>query len=184
MSWIEKLLPPRIKGGSARQAVPAGLWIKCPACAALLSGQPGAGEGIDLVARPAAREVVAVGGVVARAGAAGHLDFGAIVQLRNARHGEHVGDGHAEQRDMSRLFSELKGDDALFRMAIAYVLTMPRIPQLYYGTEIQMPSSTGARDDASYRHDFPGGWAGDKVNAFTGAGLTGQQRGASRAFDP
>ena len=80
--------------------------------------------------------------------------------------------------DMSRLFSELKGDDALFRMAIAYVLTMPRIPQLYYGTEIQMPSSTGARDDASYRHDFPGGWAGDKVNAFTGAGLTGQQRGA------
>jgi len=80
--------------------------------------------------------------------------------------------------DMPRLFSELKGEDALFRMAIAYVLTMPRIPQLYYGTEIQMPSSTGARDDASYRHDFPGGWAGDKVNAFTGAGLTEQQRSA------
>eukprot|EP01034_Spumella_vulgaris_P030633 gene30633-37879_t len=36
MSWIEKLLPPRIKGGSARQAVPAGLWIKCPACDAVL----------------------------------------------------------------------------------------------------------------------------------------------------
>ena len=80
--------------------------------------------------------------------------------------------------DMSRLFSELKNDDALFRMAIAYVLTMPRIPQLYYGTEIQMTSSTGARDDASYRHDFPGGWAGDTVNAFTGAGLTEQQRSA------
>ncbi|WP_228893650.1 alpha-amylase family glycosyl hydrolase [Pseudoduganella aquatica] len=80
--------------------------------------------------------------------------------------------------DMPRLFSELKNDDALFRMAIAYVLTMPRIPQLYYGTEIQMTSSTGTREDATYRHDFPGGWAGDKVNAFTGAGLSEQQRSA------
>ncbi|MTV40299.1 acetyl-CoA carboxylase, carboxyltransferase subunit beta [Duganella radicis] len=36
MSWIEKLLPPRIKGGAARQAIPAGLWIKCPECDAVL----------------------------------------------------------------------------------------------------------------------------------------------------
>jgi glycosidase/predicted alpha/beta superfamily hydrolase len=80
--------------------------------------------------------------------------------------------------DMARTFSVLNNDDALFRMAIAYVLTMPRIPQLYYGTEIQMTSSTKGRDDASYRQDFPGGWAGDQVNAFTGAGLTAQQRDA------
>ncbi|CAN7700995.1 alpha-amylase family glycosyl hydrolase [Pseudoduganella sp. LjRoot289] len=80
--------------------------------------------------------------------------------------------------DLPRIFSELKDDDALFRMAMAHVLTMPRIPQLYYGTEIQMTSSTGARDDASYRRDFPGGWAGDKVNAFTGAGLSAQQKAA------
>ncbi len=80
--------------------------------------------------------------------------------------------------DMSRLFSELKHDDALFRIAMAYVLTMPRIPQLYYGTEIQMTSTTKGRDDPSYRRDFPGGWAGDKVNAFTGQGLTKQQREA------
>lgn len=83
--------------------------------------------------------------------------------------------------DMSRLFSELNSDDALFRMALSYVLTAPRIPQLYYGTEIQMPSSTGERNDATYRRDFPGGWPGDSVNAFTGAGLTGQQR-AAQAF--
>jgi hypothetical protein len=55
---------------------------------------------------------------------------------------------------------------------------MPRIPQFYYGTELLMTSATKARDDASYRHDFPGGWAGDKVDAFAGKGLTGQQRAA------
>ena len=38
MSWIEKLLPPRINrnGAEARQSIPAGLWIKCPACEAVL----------------------------------------------------------------------------------------------------------------------------------------------------
>ena len=80
--------------------------------------------------------------------------------------------------DLSRLYSLLHEDEGLYRMAIAYVLTMPRIPQFYYGTEIQMTSSTGERDDASYRHDFPGGWAGDAVNAFTGAGLTARQLAA------
>lgn len=80
--------------------------------------------------------------------------------------------------DMARTFSVLNHDDALFRIAMAYVLTMPRIPQLYYGTEIQMTSSTEGRDDPSYRQDFPGGWAGDKVNAFTGEGLSAQQLAA------
>ncbi|MBS0321230.1 MAG: acetyl-CoA carboxylase carboxyltransferase subunit beta [Proteobacteria bacterium] len=38
MSWIQKLLPPRIKStpGVRRQAVPEGLWIKCPSCEATL----------------------------------------------------------------------------------------------------------------------------------------------------
>jgi len=80
--------------------------------------------------------------------------------------------------DLSRLFSALDEDQDLFRMALAFVATMPRIPQFYSGTEIQMPSTVKGRDDASYRRDFPGGWAGDKVNAFTGAGLTQQQADA------
>jgi glycosidase len=83
--------------------------------------------------------------------------------------------------DMARLFSVVGEDYDLFKMDLVYVMTMPRIPQLYYGTEILMTSSTGARDDSSYRRDFPGGWAGDRVNAFTGAGLTPQQR-AAQAF--
>ena len=37
MSWIQKLLPPRIKsGGTGKKAVPEGLWVKCPACEAVL----------------------------------------------------------------------------------------------------------------------------------------------------
>lgn len=38
MSWLDKLLPPRIRrdGGAQRQSIPAGLWIKCPACEAPL----------------------------------------------------------------------------------------------------------------------------------------------------
>ncbi|MFZ9733594.1 MAG: acetyl-CoA carboxylase, carboxyltransferase subunit beta [Burkholderiaceae bacterium] len=37
MSWIEKLLPPRIQHNeSRRRAVPEGLWLKCPACDSVL----------------------------------------------------------------------------------------------------------------------------------------------------
>jgi glycosidase len=76
--------------------------------------------------------------------------------------------------DISRLFSALDEDPALYRMALVYVLTIHRIPQLYYGTEILM-TSPKERDDGAVRRDFPGGWAGDTVNAFTGVGLTSAQ---------
>jgi acetyl-CoA carboxylase carboxyl transferase subunit beta len=38
MSWIDKILPPRIKReeGAARKQVPEGLWTKCPSCEAVL----------------------------------------------------------------------------------------------------------------------------------------------------
>ena len=38
MSWLQKLLPPRIQRaeGAARKTVPEGLWTKCPACDAVL----------------------------------------------------------------------------------------------------------------------------------------------------
>jgi glycosidase len=80
--------------------------------------------------------------------------------------------------DIARLFSVVGENYDLYKMDIAFVMTMPRIPQFYYGTEILMTSETKERNDASYRRDFPGGWTGDKVNAFTGAGLTAQQREA------
>jgi acetyl-CoA carboxylase carboxyl transferase subunit beta len=38
MSWLEKLLPPRIQRSDAatRKSVPEGLWVKCPSCEAVL----------------------------------------------------------------------------------------------------------------------------------------------------
>jgi len=38
MSWLQKLLPPRIKAtpGVTRKAMPEGLWVKCTACEAVL----------------------------------------------------------------------------------------------------------------------------------------------------
>lgn len=38
MSWLEKLLPPRIQrsDNTTRKSVPEGLWVKCPSCEAVL----------------------------------------------------------------------------------------------------------------------------------------------------
>ena len=38
MTWLQKLLPPRIKRtpGERRTPVPEGLWVKCPECEAVL----------------------------------------------------------------------------------------------------------------------------------------------------
>ena len=38
MSWLQKLLPPRIKSapGERKTPVPEGLWVKCPSCEAVL----------------------------------------------------------------------------------------------------------------------------------------------------
>jgi len=38
MTWLQKLLPPRIKStpGVTKKSMPEGLWVKCPACEAVL----------------------------------------------------------------------------------------------------------------------------------------------------
>ncbi len=81
-----------------------------------------------------------------------------------------------DNHDMSRIFTQLKGDVVNTKMAVATVLTLPRIPQLYYGTEILMDDFDKPGDHGLIRTDFPGGWNGDTVNAFTGEGLTNAQK--------
>lgn len=58
-----------------------------------------------------------------------------------------------------------------YKQALALLLTLRGIPQLYYGTEIMMYGDK-SNGDGALRHDFPGGWDGDSINAFTGKGLT------------
>ena len=82
-----------------------------------------------------------------------------------------------DNHDMSRIFSQLGEDYDLFRMAMAYVLTMRGVPHLYYGTEILM-ANPGTEQHGIIRSDFPGGWDGDRRNAFTGDGLTDREREA------
>ncbi len=77
--------------------------------------------------------------------------------------------------DTPRLFSLLKNDVGLTKIALAYLATTRRIPQLFYGSELLMRSPV-ERDDGRVRADMPGGWPGDAVSAFTGAGLTAEQR--------
>lgn len=81
-----------------------------------------------------------------------------------------------DNHDMSRIFTQLKGDITNTKMALSYQLVLPRIPQLYYGTEILMNDFAKPGDHGLIRTDFPGGWQGDTVNAFTGEGLTSDQK--------
>ncbi len=83
----------------------------------------------------------------------------------------------ADNHDMSRIFTQVNEDFDLYKMALAYVLTTRGTPQLYYGTEILM-KNPGTADHGIIRSDFPGGWNGDTVNAFTGEGLSEQQKEA------
>lgn len=81
-----------------------------------------------------------------------------------------------DNHDMSRIFTQLKGDIPNTKMALALVSVLPRIPQIYYGTEILMDDFEKPGDHGLLRGDFPGGWEGDQINAFTGEGLTTEQK--------
>lgn len=81
-----------------------------------------------------------------------------------------------DNHDMSRIYTQLKGNIANTKMALGYMLALPRISQIYYGTEILMNDTAKPGDHGLIRTDFPGGWKGDKVNAFTGKGLSKDQK--------
>lgn len=80
-----------------------------------------------------------------------------------------------DNHDVNRLFTVLGERADLQRMAVAFFLTIRGIPQIFYGTELLM-ASPGPKNDGVIRSDFPGGWAGDRRNAFTGEGLTAAER--------
>ena len=81
-----------------------------------------------------------------------------------------------DNHDKSRIFTQLKEDVVNTKMALATYAVLPRILQIYYGTEILMDDSANPGDHGLIRSDFPGGWKSDKVNAFTGKGLSDEQK--------
>lgn len=79
-----------------------------------------------------------------------------------------------ENHDTGRFNHIYKNDFRKYQMAMALIATVRGIPQIYYGSEIGMAGDKG-KGDADIRQDFPGGWTGDKNNAFTKVGRTEEQ---------
>ena len=73
----------------------------------------------------------------------------------------------------------LSAPDSLgsWKQAMTFLLTSRGIPQLYYGTELLMNGSKKI-SDGNIRLDFPGGFPGDTINAFTPQGRTPMQNEA------
>jgi glycosidase len=74
--------------------------------------------------------------------------------------------------DVPRFASAEGGSREKVRLAFGLTLTLRGIPEIYYGDEIGMPGG----GDPDNRRDFPGGWAGDPMDAFTQAGRTREQQ--------
>jgi glycosidase len=81
-----------------------------------------------------------------------------------------------DNHDMSRIYTQLNENVTNTKMVLSYMSMMPRIPQMYYGTEILMEDTENPGNHGLIRTDFPGGWRGDAVNAFSGIGLTEAQK--------
>ncbi len=80
-----------------------------------------------------------------------------------------------DNHDMDRAFTQYREDPSLLKMALATLLSLPRVPQLYYGTEILMDNTAKPHDHGLIRTDFPGGWKEDPINAFKNFGLNKDQ---------
>lgn len=84
-----------------------------------------------------------------------------------------------DNHDTSRFASDEDKANNLtrYKQALAFMLTTRGIPQIYYGTEILMSGNKG-NGDGALRRDFPGGWKGDELNAFSEKGRTALQNEA------
>ncbi|MGH9970356.1 MAG: alpha-amylase family glycosyl hydrolase [Pyrinomonadaceae bacterium] len=76
--------------------------------------------------------------------------------------------GHDDGRFMSEKGATIAG----LKLANAFVLTTRGVPQLYYGDELAMAGP----DEPTARADFPGGFPGDKRNAFLSTGRTRREQ--------
>lgn len=85
-----------------------------------------------------------------------------------------------DNHDMDRVYTQLNENVENTKMAVAYLALLPRIPQFYYGTEILIQNTAKPGDHGLIRTDFPGGWDTDTTNAFTGKGLTNNQKEMQR----
>lgn len=79
-----------------------------------------------------------------------------------------------ENHDTNRINHIYNNDFKKYQMALTLIATVRGIPQVYYGSEIGMAGDKGL-GDGDIRRDFPGGWTGDKNNAFLKSERTAEQ---------
>lgn len=82
-----------------------------------------------------------------------------------------------ENHDTKRFLLTKPENLNAFKGGMAFLLTIPGIPQLYYGTEILMYGDKN-HSDGYIRLDFPGGWKTDKQNCFVESGRSQLQNEA------
>lgn len=82
-----------------------------------------------------------------------------------------------DNHDTDRFLPAMPEKLDAFKQGIAFMLTIPGIPQFYYGTELLM-NGTKQKGDGYIRLDVPGGWPGDVVNQFEASGRTDIQNEA------
>ena len=85
-----------------------------------------------------------------------------------------------ENHDTDRFLPTLPIDASslyAFKQGVTFLLTIPGIPQLYYGQELLM-NGNKSKGDGYIRLDVPGGWPGDPVNQFERAGRSSVQNEA------
>lgn len=82
-----------------------------------------------------------------------------------------------ENHDTDRFLKEMPTSLNAFKQAVTFLLTIPGIPQLYYGQELLM-NGTKSKSDGYVRRDVPGGWPGDKANWFEASGRSDIQNEA------
>ena len=85
-----------------------------------------------------------------------------------------------DNHDTDRVIkSDIDSLDA-WKQAVTLLLTVPGIPQIYYGTELLMSGKRSDGGDGNIRRDMTGGFPGDTISVFTREGRTPLQ---NEAFD-
>lgn len=83
-----------------------------------------------------------------------------------------------DNHDTERMLLEVPDNLNSWKQAITLLLTLPGIPQIYYGTELLMAGDRKS-GDGNVRRDMPGGWPDDTVSAFSRNGRTELQNEAT-----
>lgn len=83
-----------------------------------------------------------------------------------------------ENHDVDRFLTKAPKDLNAYKQAVTVLLTVPGIPQLFYGQEFLFSGTTQEFGFEGIRPDMPGGWKEDTVSLFTEEGRSPMQQEA------